>query len=100
MSRQAAMESKLTEAFAPERLAVINESHLHAGHHHIENGEEAEFDGTGETHFRVRIVSSAFAGMSRMERHRAVNTALADELKAGLHALAVEPAAPGEKVRW
>ncbi|MBN9242032.1 MAG: BolA family transcriptional regulator [Mesorhizobium sp.] len=100
MSRQAAMESKLTEAFAPERLAVINESHLHAGHHHIENGEEAEFDGTGETHFRVRIVSSAFAGMSRVERHRAVNTALADELKAGLHALAVEPAAPGEKVRW
>ncbi len=100
MSRQAAMESKLTEAFAPERLAVTNESHLHAGHHHIENGEEAEFDGTGETHFRVRIVSSAFAGMSRVERHRAVNTALADELKAGLHALAVEPAAPGEKVRW
>ena len=100
MSRQAAMESKLTETFAPERLAVINESHLHAGHHHVENGEEAEFDGTGETHFRVRIVADAFTGMSRVERHRAVNAALADQLRAGLHALAIEPAAPGEKTRW
>jgi BolA protein len=94
------MERKLTEAFSPERLSVINESHLHAGHHHVENGEEAEFDGSGETHFRVRIVSPAFAGMSRVERHRAVNALLAPELKAGLHALAIEPAAPGEKVRW
>jgi BolA protein len=94
------MERKLNEAFSPERLSVINESHLHAGHHHVENGEEAEFDGTGETHFRVRIVSAVFAGMSRVERHRAVNALLAPELKAGLHALAIEPAAPGEKVRW
>jgi BolA protein len=94
------MEKKLTEAFSPERLAVINESHLHAGHHHVENGEEAEFDGAGETHFRVRIVSPAFSGMSRIERHRAVNALLAPELKAGLHALAIEPAAPGETVRW
>lgn len=100
MSIQATMERKLNEAFSPERLAVINESHLHAGHHHVENGEDAEFDGTGETHFRVRIVSSAFAGMSRVERHRAVNALLAPELKAGLHALAIEPAAPGETVRW
>ena len=100
MSIQARMEKKLTEAFSPERLAVINESHLHAGHHHVENGEEAEFDGTGETHFRVRIVSPAFSGMSRIERHRAVNALLAPELKAGLHALAIEPAAPGETVRW
>jgi BolA protein len=97
---QATMERKLNDAFSPERLSVINESHLHAGHHHVENGEEAEFDGTGETHFRVRIVSPAFAGMSRIERHRAVNALLGDELKAGLHALAIEPAAPGEKVRW
>ncbi len=100
MSIQAAMEDKLGRVFSPERLVVINESHLHAGHHHVENGEVAEFDGKGETHFRVRIVSSAFAGMSRVERHRAVNAALADELKAGLHALAIEPAAPGEKTRW
>jgi len=100
MSIQAAMESKLKQAFAPERLAVLNESHLHAGHHHEESGHHSTFDGTGETHFRVRIVSAAFTGMSRIERHRAVNAVLADEIKAGVHALAVEPAAPGEATRW
>ena len=100
MSIQASIETKLKKAFSPERLAVINESHLHAGHHHVEGGHHAEFDGKGETHFRVRIVSAAFAGMSRVERHRAINAALADELKAGLHALAIEPAAPGEETRW
>jgi len=100
MSIQAKMEDKLKAAFSPERLAVINESHLHAGHHHAEHGHEAHFDGTGETHFRVRIVSPSFAGMSRIDRHRAVNELLADELKAGVHALAIEPAAPGEKTRW
>ena len=100
MSIQASIEEKLRRAFAPERLSVINESHLHAGHHHIESGHHVEFDGKGETHFRVRLVSSAFAGMSRVERHRAVNEALADEIKAGLHALAIEPAAPGEQTRW
>jgi BolA protein len=100
MSIQATMEAKLKAAFSPERLAVINESHLHAGHHHVESGHHAEFDGSGETHFRVRLVSPAFAGMSRIERHRAVNTLLADELNSGVHALAIEPAAPGEKTRW
>ncbi|MBZ9811888.1 BolA family transcriptional regulator [Mesorhizobium sp. BR1-1-9] len=100
MSIQATMEDKLNKAFSPERLVVINESHLHAGHHHLESGHQATFDGTGETHFRVRIISQNFAGMSRIERHRAVNALLADELKAGLHALAIEPAAPGEKTRW
>jgi BolA protein len=100
MSIQSTMESKLTAAFSPERLSVINESHLHAGHHHVESGHHATFDGTGETHFRVRIVSPSFAGMSRIDRHRAVNALLADELKAGVHALAIEPAAPGEKTRW
>ncbi len=100
MSIQAAIEAKLTAAFVPERLAVVNESHLHAGHHHVEDGHVAEFDGRGETHFRIRIVAPAFAGMGRVERHRAVNAALAAELKAGLHALAIEAAAPGEPVRW
>ena len=88
------MRDKLTEAFAPERLAVVNESHLHAGH------QGGAVDGTGETHFRVRIVSAHFAGMARLARHRAVNDALAQELADGVHALAVEPAAPGETVRW
>ncbi len=93
MSIQSSIETKLTEAFAPVRLKVLNESHLHAGH------QEA-FDGTGETHFRVRIEAPAFAGMSRIARHRAVNDLLAPELKAGLHALAIEAAAPGEATRW
>ncbi|BCG92609.1 BolA family protein [Mesorhizobium sp. 131-2-1] len=100
MSIQSAMEDKLKAAFSPERLIIINESHLHAGHHHSGSDHHGAFDGSGETHFRVRIVSRSFAGMSRIERHRAVNDLLADELKAGVHALAIEPAAPGEQTRW
>jgi BolA protein len=100
MSISSAIEKKLTEALKPERLAVVNESHLHAGHHHVESGHHATFDGSGETHFRIRVVSSAFEGMSRIDRHRTVNELLAEELRAGVHALAIEPAAPGEKTRW
>lgn len=85
--------TKLDQAFSPERLEVVNESHLHAGH-------QPAFDGTGETHFRIRIISARFAGMSRLQRHRSVNDLLADELRDGVHALAIEPAAPGEPVRW
>ena len=94
------IREKLDEAFHPERLEVINESHRHAGHHHAGSGHHGSFDGTGETHFRVRIVSGRFAGLSRIERHRAVNDVLSAELAAGVHALAVEPAAPDEATRW
>ncbi|MET2831763.1 BolA family protein [Mesorhizobium shangrilense] len=100
MSIQATMEDKLKKAFSPERLVIINESHLHAGHHHQDSDHHGTYDGTGETHFRVRIVSPSFTGMSRIDRHRSVNELLADELKAGVHALAIEPAAPGEATRW
>lgn len=100
MSIQSTIEDKLQQAFSPERIEVINESHLHAGHNHAGSDHHSAFDGSGETHFRVRVVSPSFAGMSRIERHRAVNTLLADELEAGVHALAIEPAAPGEKTRW
>jgi BolA family transcriptional regulator, general stress-responsive regulator len=100
MSIQATIEDKLQRAFSPERLKVVNESHLHAGHHHADSDHHAEFDGEGETHFRVRLVSTTFAGMSRIERHRAVNALLKEELDAGVHALAIEPAAPGETTRW
>ena len=93
MSIQSTMEKKLVEAFAPERLSIVNESHLHAGH-------QPDLDGTGETHMRVRIVSSAFVGMSRIARHRAINEILKAEIDAGLHALALEPAVPGETTRW
>ncbi len=93
MSTKSSMTGKLEAAFSPERLDVINESHLHAGH-------QPGFDGEGETHMRIRIVSAAFAGMSRVARHRAINEVVKVELDAGLHALAVEAAAPGEPTRW
>ncbi len=93
MSLRQRIEDKLTAAFQPERLAVLNESHLHAGH-------QPDFNGEGETHMRVRIVGKTFSGMSRVARHRAINDLLKPELDAGLHALAVEPAAPGEPTRW
>jgi BolA protein len=99
MSTRATIEAKLTEAFTPEALAVIDESHLHAGHHHGDSGHHAAFDGSGETHFRVRLVSGAFTGKSRVERHRAINAVLREELAGGVHALAIEAAAPGEPTR-
>ena len=100
MSIQNEIENKLSQAFAPERLMVINESHLHAGHHHTASGHHETFDGSGETHFRVRIVAAAFAGLGRVERHRKVNELLAEQLAGPVHALAIEPAAPGEPTRW
>ncbi len=99
MSTKETIETKLNATFAPERLDVIDESHLHAGHHHGESGHHAAFDGSGGTHFRVRIVAEAFRPMSRVARHRAVNEALAAELAATVHALAIEPSAPGEPTR-
>lgn len=82
------LTQKLREAFAPESLDVIDESNLHEGH--------AGHSGRSETHFRVHIVSPAFAGKSRIERHRMVNDLLAAELKGGVHALAIKAKAPGE----
>ncbi len=98
-SKQSAMEEKLTAAFAPERLEVINESRLHAGHHRDGGHEDDTYDGTGETHFRIRIVAAAFAGMSRVQRHRVINDLLKEEIDGGVHALALEPSAPGEATR-
>jgi BolA protein len=88
MSVEATIRKKLTEAFAPTRLEVINESHLHAGHR--------SSPGTGESHFRVLIVSAAFTGASRVARHRAVNKLLEAELKGRVHALALNTYAPDE----
>lgn len=80
---------KLIEAFAPESLDVTDESHLHAGHAGHRPG--------GETHFRVYIVSNAFAGKSRVDRHRMINTLLAPELAGSVHALAISAHTPGER---
>lgn len=93
MSVRTRIETTLRENLAPERLEVIDESHHHAGH-------QPNITGDGETHMRVRIVASAFTGLSRLDRHRKVNELLKPELDAGLHALAVEAAAPGEQTRW
>jgi BolA family transcriptional regulator, general stress-responsive regulator len=74
--------NKLREAFLPESLDVTDESHLHEGHSGHRPG--------GETHFRVYIVSEAFEGKSRIERHRMINTTLATELAGPVHALAIK----------
>ena len=100
MSIAATLTDKLQAAFSPDRLIVLDESANHAGHHHVVHGETEEFDGAGESHLRIRIVASAFAGLSRLERHRAVNAIAEPEIKAGLHALAIEASAPGEAIRW
>jgi BolA family transcriptional regulator, general stress-responsive regulator len=78
----------LSAGLDPERLEVIDESGLHAGHGGAVPGKT--------THVRVRILSAAFSGKSRIDRHRLVNGLLASEITAGLHALAIEAQAPGE----
>jgi len=88
MRTRDAIIEKLREAFSPESLEVQDESHLHEGHMGHRLG--------GETHFRVYIVSQAFAGKSRVDRHRLINAALATELAASVHALALHAKAPGE----
>ena len=77
---------KLGESFAPAALQVIDESHHHAGH----AGSRPD----GESHFRVIIVAEAFRGKSRVEQHRMVNAALAEELKERVHALAIQSSSP------
>ena len=79
---------KLTEAFTPQSLKVLDESHQHEGHAGHRPG--------GQTHFRVYIVSEAFKGKTRLERHRMINGTLSGELEGVVHALAIHAAAPGE----
>ena len=88
MGMQYIITTKLIAAFAPESLHVEDESHLHEGHAGHRPG--------GETHFRLYIVAQAFRGKTRLERHRMINAALANELKRRVHALAIHAAAPGE----
>ena len=78
----------LTEAFAPSRLEVINDTARHHGH--------AGDDGSGESHFTVEIESAAFAGVSRLQRQRMVNRALGDIPGQRVHALAIKAMAPNE----
>jgi BolA protein len=85
---QLEMERLLTAAFAPSRLAVINDSATHHGH----SGD----DGSGESHFTIEIEAGAFAGKSRLERQRMVNRALGDIPGQRVHALAIKASGPEE----
>jgi BolA protein len=82
------IEDKLKAALAPAELTIIDDSASHAGHAGAREG--------GESHFTVEIVSEAFAGQSRVARHRLVNQALAEELAGPVHALVIRARAPGE----
>jgi len=82
------IKQTLQERLHPSQLTVTDESEQHRGHGGWREG--------GETHFRVHIVSEAFAGKSRVERHRLVNEVLKEAFDRGLHALAVQAKAPGE----
>ena len=88
MSVAETIREKLTARFAPTRLAVIDESHRHAGH----AGARPE----GETHFNVTITSAAFAGLNRIARQRLVYDALKQELASRVHALSLTTLAPDE----
>lgn len=80
------IHDKLSRAFAPNALEVIDESHLHEGHAGARPG--------GQSHFRVKIVAEAFKGKSLVQRHRMINETLADELAGPIHALAISAAPP------
>ena len=82
MSMKDTITTKLTERFSPTQLEVIDESNKHRGH--------AGWRESGETHFRVRIATSDFDGLSRVAQHRAVFDVLNAELKEQVHALNIE----------
>jgi BolA protein len=82
------LRRRLSEAFAPQRLDIVDESHRHAGHAGARPG--------GETHFRIAIAAAAFAGLDRVARQRAVHAVLADELAGGVHALSLTILTPDE----
>ena len=85
---QQEIERLLTAALAPTRLEVLNDSASHHGH--------AGDDGSGESHFTIRIEAEAFAGKTRLERQRMVNRVLGDIPGQRVHALAIRASAPGE----
>ena len=82
------LRAKLVNALHPSSLTIVDESAQHAGHAGARQG--------GETHFRVRIVSAQFAGLSRVERQRCIYAAVAEEIAAGIHALALTTLTPEE----
>jgi BolA-like protein 1 len=96
MTVEETIREKLAKAFAPSSLIVENDSAKHASH----AGSRDHFgEATGESHFRVKVVSEAFQGKSLVERHRLINTALKDELAGPVHALAIKALTPAEASR-
>lgn len=91
MTRAERIRTAIETSFAPARVEVLDESHRHAGH----AGARPE----GETHYRVIVVSPAFAGLSRVARSRAVHEILAAEFAAGLHALSLSLQTPEDAAR-
>ena len=85
MNMEEIIKQKLEDGLQPEVLEVVNESHLHAGH--------AGDDGSGQTHFRVKVVSAEFRGMSRIEMHGMVQDQLQGCFLNGLHAIAISASA-------
>jgi BolA protein len=83
--REARLRAQLVARFAPVSLVIQDESHRHAGHAGAAGGQG---------HYRVRIVSEAFRGLSAIARHRLVYEAVDDLLKSDIHALAIEALAP------
>jgi BolA protein len=88
MSMKERIHGKLAAALAPTRLEVFDDSHRHLGHAGARPG--------GETHFRVEVVASDFAGKSRVERQRAIYALLAEELAERVHALQITALSPDE----
>ena len=82
------IEQKLTQALAPRRLRIVDDSEKHKGHAGYREG--------GETHFRVEVVSEAFAGQSRVARQRQVYDILSEELSDRVHALQLKTLTPEE----
>ncbi len=82
MGLEQQIHAKLEAAFAPSTLAVINESHKHAGH----SGD----DGSGESHWRVEIAATALDGKSRIAKHRAIHDALGRDIIGRIHALTLK----------
>lgn len=80
------IKEKIEREFAPTHFEIINDSHKHIGH--------AGHDGSGESHFRLVVVSPAFTGCSRIQMHRMVNDLLKPLFSKGLHALSLDLKAP------
>jgi BolA protein len=96
MTVEDTIREKLSKAFAPVNLVIENESAKHAGH---AGARDHLGRVTGETHFRVVVVSAAFEGKSQVDRHRQVNAVLKDELSGPVHALAIKALTPAEAAR-